>query len=434
LTADISSALLTINGEVKMKIVFGIRLATLMLSCALTSVVASETSSQLPIVQIDVAVDVFALDKGSTIDDYNHILEDNRPEHSPKATATAGQAALITINTSANKGENVQVKFIADKLAVKYDLELVINESDVIANVAANDINNVLVFIADIKGMSKLIKVTTTIQAPEHSVASMAAAKMQLYLQRKKGMVEPDQHFFQWNKIWQTNDNMEKLLIKSKPRNHHHTTQKSAASHSYNFVYLTNNDDSRPIRGILKPKTKHNKTAMSFVVLPNKTIFLGEWSPSMRFNITDVSFLTVEEQNAISKTNAEQQLSLQRKKRMVEPDQHFFYWDKVWQTNDNMERVLKKARVRYQPDFTHKSTTRDRYNFVYITNNDDSRPIRGILKPATKLDKAAMSFVVLPNKTIFLGEWSVGAKFNMTDVHFLTVEETDALKTMKKTN
>jgi len=279
-----------------MKIVFGIRLATLLLSCALTNAFAnehSETNTQEPILQIDVAVDVFAVDNGATIDDYSEILASNSPEHSPKTTASAGQPALININTTSGKGEEVQVKFFADKLAEKYDLELVINENDTIANVDSNDINNVLVFIAQIKGVTKLIKVTTHIQAPEHSNASRIAAEQQLNLERKKHIVEPDQHYFQWDRVWQTNGRMDKLIKKGKSTSRwgyaYANGQKRQRRY---FVYITNNDNSRPIRGVLQSITKNLSTGMNFVVLPNKTIFLGEWSGVARFKFTDVSFLT----------------------------------------------------------------------------------------------------------------------------------------------
>jgi len=418
-----------------MKNLFGIRLATLMLSCTLTSAFANEytETSSTPITQIDVAVDVFAVDNNSTIDDYSQILANNRPEHSPRITAKAGKSVLIDLDTSANKGETVQVKFTADNSAVKYDLELVINESDIVANVASDDINKVLVFIADIKGVSKLIKVTTNIQAPEHSIASRAEAEQQLNLQRKKRMVEPDQHFFQWDKVFQTNGDMDQLLAKGKasPRNGFNN-YKGREQNRYYFVYITNNDNSRPIRGVLKARNKNMSQGMNFVVLPNKTIFLGEWSGVARFKFTDVSFLTEEEQNAIRKAAEEQQLARQqltfsKQLLMSEPDQHYFQAEKVWQK----DRELKKRVQRSNANETGMSN-KSRYH--YLTNNDSNRVIKGVIivnSVGKRSNDTAINFVILPNKSIYFGQWDSKYSFKLSEVSFLTEEETETLGKMK---
>jgi len=424
-----------------MKIVFGIRLATLMLSCAFTCAFANdhlETNSQEPNIQLDVVIDVFAVDNGSTLNDYSEIIKSHRPEYTSKITASAGQPALININTTSGKGEVVQVKFFADKLAEKYDLELVINENDTIANVDSNDINNVLVFIAQIKGVTKLIKVTSHIQAPEHSIANRAAAEQQLDLQRKKNIVEPDQHFFQWDKVWQTNGNMDKLLVKGKARSRGGFI--TSNSHNRNrryFVYITNNDNSRPIRGVLQSITKNLSTGMNFVVLPNKTIFLGEWSGVARFKFTDVSFLTEAEQIAINKIAEEQQLAQQqltfsKQLLMTEPDQHYFQAEKVWHKNETMKKLIQKSNGKEAGIYNQS-------RFNYLTNNDSNRVIKGIITVNSKHNSVGkvrknttLSFTILPNKSIFIGQWDPKYTFNITDVSFLNDAELAALEKLKE--
>jgi hypothetical protein len=290
------------------------------------------------------------------------------------------------------------------------------------------------VFIADIKGVAKLIKVTTNLQAPEHSLASRAEARQQLNLQRKKRMVEPDQHFFQWDKVFQTNGNMDQLLAKGKasPRNGFNINYKGREQNRYYFVYITNNDNSRPIRGVLKARNKHISQGMNFVVLPNKTIFLGEWSGVARFKFTDVSFLTEEEQNAIRKAAekkqlARQQLTFSKQLLMTEPDQHYFQAEKVWQKDSELKKRVQRSNA-------NETGMSNRNRYHYLTNNDSNRVIKGVITVnavGKRSNDTAINFVILPNKSIYFGQWDSKYSFKLSEVSFLTEEETEALGKMK---
>ncbi|MCJ8319336.1 MAG: hypothetical protein MJK12_06865 [Colwellia sp.] len=257
--------------------------------------------------KVGVIVKIYALSDNDSDNDFTKIIENDTPEYSPGLIVEAGKTAEIAISNSKNQHEleKLKIKLSIDKTATKYDIDFELHqgEANSISGMTDIEVGDDLLFTAKLNDTTKLVKVKTL--QVEGSLSEMMA-KNQLVVSQHLTTFEGTQQYFQEDKIWQQDQRRLKNLANNGDR-----SQTSSKDH---FFYLTNNDSKRLIKGTVEliggnkgndVKTEIFNTGihffslkdnlLHFVILPSQSVLLGRWGRSLKIELVEADFLSVEE-------------------------------------------------------------------------------------------------------------------------------------------
>jgi len=287
--------------------------------------VSSLNSDQNSVKKINVNISVFSLDESITPDDYLKVLKQNKPQYQPHLLALSGEPAVLNITNK--KSNNISVNFLANKQATQYDLtiELVNDNKKNIASVNKIEVGHPIVFSANLSNKLKLIKVDTAIDNSTNLNIQGISAISQLKRFNKLNFIMPSQQYFDANNIYRKDNKLKKSAKRALGFD-------SLAEQASKFSYITNMNDQQIIKGIIKVNDnnaplqsggditnvrggklasptsigkvstkRHKDYLFEFYVLPNKTIFLGQFSNNANVNIIYASYLSTNELNKLKR-------------------------------------------------------------------------------------------------------------------------------------
>ncbi|MCJ8319337.1 MAG: hypothetical protein MJK12_06870 [Colwellia sp.] len=284
-------------------------LLTAMLFTQTVSANNKQQASTETLAQVGVSVKIYPLKEASkgklSVDELTQIIANSEAEYSPGLVVEEGKTAEISINNSDknNDIDELKIKFHLNKTANKYaiDVELYQDQSNSISSVTDIDVGSDLIFTAKINDIAKIIKVKTI--AIEGSLAE-TLAKSRLQLTRSTFIISEAQQYFQEDKVWDTSKRRINDLKNNNGR---------IMGNNSNFYYLTNNDNTRLIKGAVKIQRANNiepptsvqftglynyslsDNLLEFIVLPQQSVLLGRWWKSLQIEVVAADFLSAEE-------------------------------------------------------------------------------------------------------------------------------------------
>ncbi|MBA6231223.1 MULTISPECIES: hypothetical protein [unclassified Colwellia] len=116
----------------------------------------------------------------------------------------------------------------------------------------------------------------------------------QLALSKKLSPIESSTQYYQPTQRWTSTDKMENVYKNKKF---------SDIEKSYRFHYLTNNNESNAVKGVVRKYVSGQKQSkhdmLEFVVLPGNTVYLGRFLPNVDFKIGEVTIVKKEDLSAL---------------------------------------------------------------------------------------------------------------------------------------